>query len=142
MARDAVLTLLRNDATLTALGGTGFVVVPEYSGDQRPNDSGAYIVACWRATDFAAEIQDNGPDHFELWCHLPVAVSTDFNRLIALIDRCDAIFHAVEDGAPVVGGDGRQLELVGFEGRGIDVTDSGYQTICKSAAYYAISSKT
>jgi hypothetical protein len=141
MARAAVLALLRGDATLATLGGTGFVVVPEYEGDQRPNDAGAFIVVCWRTVDFAPEIQDNGPKYFDLWAHIPSVVSTDFNDLDKLLDRCDEIFHAVEDGAPVVGGDGQQLEQVGFAGRGIDIDDEGYQSICKSASYFALSSK-
>lgn len=144
MSRGAVLSLLRNDSQLAALGGTGFVVVPEYSTDQRPNDAGAYIVICWRTVDFAAEVQSNGAEHFELWAHIPMATpggSTDFGRIDALFDRCDDIFAAVEDGAPVDGGDGRALCYVGFEGRGIDITDEGPQTICKSAAYFALSSK-
>lgn len=139
--RAAVLSMLRDDDELRTVGGTGFVVVPEYEADQRPNDAGAFLVICWRTTDFAPEIQDNGPQHFELWAHIPLVVSTDFGRLDALLDRCDAIFKAVnEAGAPVDGGDGSKLEQVGFAGRGIDFTDEGYETICKSAAYFAVSS--
>lgn len=139
--RDAVLTLLRGDDQLTTLGGDQFVVVPEYESDQRPGD-GPYIVVCWRAVDFTRAIQDNGPKHFDLWFHIPVDVSTVFSRIDALIDRCDTIFRAIEDGDPLVGADGWQLEQVGFAGRGIDVTDEGYETICKSASYYALGSKT
>ncbi|OBJ08282.1 hypothetical protein [Mycobacterium sp. 1465703.0] len=145
MSRGAVMSLLRGDDQLKAAGalaGIDLVVVAEYDADQKPSD-GAFIVVCWRITDYATEIQDNGPAHFELWAHVPVAKSTDFGRIDAMLDRCDAIFKAVnEDGTPVDGGDGRQLEQVGFAGRGVDITDEGYQTICKSAAYFAIGSKT
>lgn len=142
MSRGAVFSLLRDDDQLAALGGAGFVVVAEYDADQRPTDAAGFIVVCWRTTDYAAEIQDNSAQHFELWAHWPLAKSTDFGRLDALLDRCDDIFKAVnEDGTPIDGGDGRQLEQVGFAGRGIDITDEGYQTICKSAAYFAIGSK-
>jgi hypothetical protein len=141
MSRAAVLSLLRTDTTLATLE-PGIVVNPEYSLDQRPSGTAPYITVCWRTTDFAAEIQDNGADHFELWVHLPIKLGTDFGRVIAIIDRCDDIFkQVVEDGSPVVGADGRQLDYIGFEGRGIDFTDEGPQTICKSASYYALSSK-
>lgn len=141
MSRGAVFSLLQDDEQLKALGGTGFTVLAEYDADQRPAGAKAFIVVCWRTVDYSAEIQDNGPKHFELWVHIPLVVSTDFGRLDTLLDRCDAIFKAVnEAGVPVDGGDGRHLEQVGFAGRGIDFTDEGYETICKSAAYFAVSS--
>lgn len=145
MARDAVLTLLSGDtqlATLAALVGTGFVVVPEFSADQRPNDAGPFMVICWRTTDFASEIQANGPQHFDLYVHIPVAVSTRFVLIDNMIDRCDDLFRGVEDGDPVVGDDGWQLEYVGFQGRSMDMKDEGYETICRSASYFALGSKT
>lgn len=141
MSRAAVLSLLRADGQLAALGGTGFSIVSEYASDQIPSQKGPYIVICWRTTDFTKEIQDNGPRHFELWVHIPVSVSTDFGRIDAILDRCDEIFRSVEEGDPVAAGDGWQLEQIGFEGRGIDITDDGYETICRSASYYAMSSK-
>lgn len=140
--RAAVLSLLRGDDELRALGGDGFVVVPEYEADQRPNDvPGAFLVICWRTTDFAVEIQDNGPQHFDVYAHIPKVVSTDFSDLDRLLDRCDEIFRAVNDGDPVAGGDGQQLELVGFQGRGIDIDDEAYESISKSASYFALGSK-
>jgi hypothetical protein len=139
MARAAVLELLRGDATLATLGGTGFVVEAEFSYDQRPNDLGAFIVICWRHTDFDEDIQANAERHFDLYVHIPVAVSTDFGRIDAILDRVDTLFAAVEDNDPVAGGDGQQLDYVGFEGRSMDMTDDGYQTICRQASYMALS---
>jgi hypothetical protein len=139
--RDAVFTLLSTDTQLQTLGGTGFVVVPNFAGDQRPNDAGAFIVITWGITDFKQAIQANGPHHFDVYANIPVALSTDFVRIDAILDRCDDIFGAVEDGDPVVGGDGYQLEYVGFQGRSLDMTDEGYQSICRSASYYALGSK-
>ncbi|WP_230870828.1 hypothetical protein [Mycobacterium canetti] len=141
MARDAVLTLLRNDALLAALGGTGFVVVPNFAADQRPNDAGTFIVIAWGVTDFDDSLQENTEHHFDLWIHIPVSVSTDFVRIDNINDRIDEIFVAVADNPPVVGGDGWQLNHVGFEGRGPDFTDAGYQTICRRASYMALSCK-
>lgn len=144
MSRAAVLHLLSNDATLatlggTAIGGTGFVVVAQYSYDQRPNDDGAFIVIVWRHTDFEDSIQANAERHFDLYVHIPKLKSTDFADIDAILDRCDKIFAAVEDTGPVVGGDGLQLDFVGFEGRGMDMTDDGYETICRQASYMALS---
>ncbi|MBI2702104.1 hypothetical protein [Mycobacterium sp. 23] len=141
MARDAVWTMLNTDAQLATLGGAGFKAIAQYSEDQRP-EAAAFIVICWRNTEFAEEIQANGPRHFDLYVHIPVKVSTDFVRIENIIDRCDELFKAVEDATdPVVGDDGWQLDYVGFEGRGLDFEDEGYQTICKSASYVALASK-
>jgi hypothetical protein len=139
MSRAAVLSLLRGDATLATLGGTGFVVEAQLSYDQRPNDAGAFIVIVWRHTDFEDDIQANAERHFDLYVHIPMLVSTDFGRIDAILDRCDALFAAVADGDPVAGGDGLQLDYVGFEGRGMDMTDEGYETICRQASYMALS---
>jgi hypothetical protein len=147
MPRATVLALLRNDTELAALE-PGLVIVPQYSFDQRPNGNdirppgnGPFIVICWRTTDFAVEIQSNGPKHFDLYVHMPVKTSTDYGRIDAMIDRCDEIFGAVEDNDPVLGSDHWQLEIVGFQGRGPDITDQGYETICREASYYALGSK-
>jgi hypothetical protein len=139
MARAAVLALLRGDATLATLGGAGFVVEAQYSADQRPNDRGAFIVIAWRHTDFDDSIQGNAEQHFDLYVHIPKLVSTDFGRIDAIIDRVDVIFSAVGDGDPVVGGDGRQLDYIGFEGRSMDLADDGYETIFRQASYLALS---
>lgn len=142
MARDAVLTLLREDATLAGLGGTGFVVVPNHEADQIPNTRGAFIVIVWGETEFAEEILDNGPSDFDLYVHIPVAVSTDYVRIDKLIDRCDEILRAVEEtNGGVTGGDDRCLTFVGLAGRGPDVTDTTYKTICRRASYMALSHK-
>jgi hypothetical protein len=141
VARAAVLDLLRGDTELATLGGTGFVVDAQFSYDQRPNDQGAFIVICWRHTDFDEDVQENAEQHFDLYVHIPMVVSTDFGRIDAILDRIDELFKAVEDGDPVVGGDGYQLVFVGFEGRSMDMTDDGYETICRQASYMALGSK-
>lgn len=141
MARDAVWTILNGDSDLAALGGAGFKVVEQYAVDQRP-EGAAFIVICWRQTDFNEDIQANAERHFDLYVHIPVKVSTRFGRIDDMIDRCDELFKAVEDATePVAGEDGWQLDFVGFEGRGLDFEDEGYQTICKSASYMALASK-
>ena len=145
MARAAVLDLLRNDTELAALGSPAgwpaLVIVPNFEADQRPSD-GAFIVVCWRHTDFEESIQENAERHLELYFHVPTALSTDYGRIDNMIDRVDAIFAAVEDSpAGVVGGDGYRLNYMGFEGRGPDVTDPKYMTICRQAAYMALSCK-
>lgn len=143
MARDAVWKLLNTAATLKQdhLGGAAFVAIPQYSGDQVP-DADVFIVICWRHTDFNEDIQANAERHFDLYAHVRVKKSTDFGRIDAIFDECDEIFRAVEDATdPVVGEDGWQLDYVGFEGRGLDFEDEGYQTICKPASYMALASK-
>jgi hypothetical protein len=87
MSRAAVLSLLRGDATLATLGGTGFVVEAQFSYDQRPNDAGAFIVIVWRHTDFEDDIQANAERHFDLYVHIPMLVSTDFGRIDAILRR-------------------------------------------------------
>lgn len=138
MARDAVLSLLKNDSELATLGGTGFKVVANYSQDQRPNDVGAFIEIRWGVDDFDRGLQ--GPRHFDVWVHIPVSVSTDFVRIDAMIDRIDDIFAAA-NATDTVGGDGVALNYVEPEGRSGDLDDEGYMTICRRASYRALSCK-
>lgn len=141
MARAAVLELLRADAQLAALGGTGFVVQAGFSYDQHPNPRGAFIVIMWRHTDFDEDIQANAEQHFDLYVHIVTSASTDYGRVDAIIDRVDEIFAAAADTAvPHVGGDGKRLDHIGFEGRSMDITDDKYKTICRYASYMALSS--
>lgn len=141
MCQDAVLALLRGDQRLKDLGGAGFVVEPEFSFEQRPNGSGAFIVICWRTTDFEPDIQANAAQYFDLYVHMPVKVSTRFAPINQIIDRCDELFRGVEDSDPVVGDDGWQLEYVGFQGRGFQMKDETYETICRPASYFALGSR-
>lgn len=145
MARDGVMSLLRDDTELAALGTSSgwpaLVIVPNFEADQRPSD-GAFIVVCWRHTDFDEDVQENAERHLELYFHIPIVKSTDFVRIDNMIDRVDAIFAAVENSpAGVVGADGWRLNYIGLEGRGPDLTDPDYQTICKQAAYMALACK-
>lgn len=141
MARAAVLELLRADAQLADLGGAGFVVQAGFSYDQHPNPRGAFIVIMWRHTDFDEDIQDNAGEHFDLYVHSVVSESTDFGRINDIIDRVDRILRAATDGGtPHIGGDGKQLDHIVFEGRSMDLTDDKYQTICRYASYMALSS--
>ncbi|OIN79345.1 hypothetical protein [Mycobacterium malmoense] len=151
MCQDSVLQLLRgdtelasiaNDATLAGFELTGFVVEPFTTYDQVPNLAGAFMTIVWRTTDFEVEIQENGLQWFDLYGHLPIVLGTDYKLINAMFDRVDDLFAAVENGDPVIGGDGWQLEQVGFAGRGPQITDDGYMTICRQASYYAIGSKT
>lgn len=141
MARAAVLELLRADPQLAQLGGPGFVVEAQFSYDQRPNDRGAFLVICWRHTDFDDDIQSMAEQHFDVYAHIPARGSTDFGRINALLDRVDQIFRdAMDSPTAIVGSDGLRLDHIGFEGRGMDQTDDGYQTICRPASYMALSS--
>lgn len=134
MARDAIYRVLKNDSQLAELGGDDFVVLPNFSGDQRPNNNGAFIVIRWGYDDFDRGLA--GPHHFDLWVHMPASVSTDYVRIDNMIDRCDEIFVAAND-TNIIGGDGRILNAVQREGRSRDLVDQGYETICRRASYAA-----
>lgn len=140
MARDAIYSLLKNDATLATLGGTGFTVEPNFTGDQRPNGSGAFMVIRWGPTDYDRAVQGNASHHFDLWVHFPAALSDDYVRIDDMIDRCDELFRAANDSQPT-GADGWILDEIDFEGRSGDFEDQGYQTICRRASYKALSHK-
>jgi len=137
----SVLQLLRTDTTLADLGGNGFVVKPFTSYDQIPNPNGLFITIVWGVMDFATEVQENGPQYFDLYAHIPISVSTRVQNLNDPLDRCDEIFTAVPDNPPVAGGDGWQLGFVGLRGRGPVFTDEGYMTMCRKASYMALGAK-
>jgi len=140
MARDVIYSLLKSDAELATLGGPGFVVVPNFTGDQRPNGAGAFLVIRWGVTGYAREVQDNGSHRFDLWVHYPVSLSTDYVRIDDMLDRCDELFRAANDSQPT-GADGWTVDEIDFEGRSGDFEDSGYQTICRRASYKVLSHK-
>jgi hypothetical protein len=139
MARAAIYDLLTNDPDLKTLDPSGPVVVKsQFSTDQIPNQTGAAIVIVWRTTDFDQSVQDNTAKHFDLYVHVPLALTTDIGRIDAIIDRCDAIFKPIADTDQPISGDGWVLDFVGFEGRAQDFKDPGYETICRRASYYAL----
>lgn len=140
MARDAIYSLLKNDAQLTMMGGTGWVVLPNFSGDQRPNDAGGFMVIRWGVTDFDPTVQANAAHHFDLWVHFPALLTTDFTRIDAIVDRVDEVFTAANE-TTTLGADGWSLVGVDQQGRSGDLIDGGYQTICRRASYKAFSFK-
>lgn len=141
MPRDAVWTLLNGDSQLATLGGEGFVAIPQYAEDQRP-EAAAFIEICWRHVDFNEDMQENTERHFDIYVNIPKKTSTDFVRIDKMLDRCDEIFAGVAEATdPVIGDDGWQLNFVVQEGRGLDIVDDEYRTICKQASYMALACK-
>ncbi|WP_048890657.1 hypothetical protein [Mycobacterium heckeshornense] len=142
MARDAIYSLLKNDTTLAELGGDGFTVLANFTGDQRPNDKGAFMVIRWGVTDYERAIQDNGPRHFDIWVHIPASVSTDYVRIDNIFDRVDELFGAANEASQeLAGADGRTVTVILPEGRSGDFEDEGYMTICRRASYQVLSYK-
>lgn len=140
MARDAIYSLLKNDTQLAALGGDGFTVVANFTADQRPNDTGAFLVLRWGTTDYASEVQTSGPWHFDVWVHIPSALSTDYVRIDNILDRVDALFEIANDAdSELAGADGRTVTVIVPEGRSGDLEDEGYMTICRRASYQVLS---
>ena len=135
--RAAVIDLLRNDAELNALGLDDDTIKPAASVDQRLSDSGPFIVIRWLTNDVEFQGAYVGPHHFDVYVHYPKDKSVSYDRIDSIIDRLDAIFEEAND-TDIVGGDGRQLNLVEKEGRGPDLEDPTYQTILRVASYKAL----
>lgn len=140
MARDAVWSLLNQDAQLNAMGLNAATILPNFTGDQRPTANGPFMSIRWGTTDYDGQVQRNTDKRFDLWVHFPNEITTDYVRVDRVIDRIDEIFEAAND-VEVVGGDGMVLTSIEPEGRSGDLEDSVYQTICRSASYKAHSYK-
>ena len=153
MARDAVWRLLVEDSELPALMGVTArtqntkiaaleqLIIPNFSADQRPgNGLSTFIVIRWGADDYDIAF-DSTFRRFDLYVHIPWDMSTDYNRIDRILNRCDDIFESANALQQSAAGDGAVLHMVEKEGRSGDYKDDGYETICRYASYKALSSR-
>lgn len=144
MSRAVIYDALTTDSRMVALGFhvntsanpevDNANVLVNYDGEQRPSDT-MFITIGWEEDDEVLRGDDNNTRkfwNFTLYFHMYDKFSTDYMRLIALINTVDEIF---EELIHVPGDDGYTLTLIETGSRSRDLKDESYETICKSANY-------
>lgn len=132
-----------NDEGLNALGIDGDTVFANYSLDEPPTDSSPFLILRWENEDAPVIVDPALPvvkntRLLTIWAHYPVAVSTDFNRIDAILDGVEDVLRPMEH---VEGEDGETLTCVRVFGRSPDFKDDGFQTISRNAIYQVLSRK-
>lgn len=139
MSRAVVLDAIIGDPVLSAIGFDEDSVVPNYDAEQRPNDE-MFIVLRWGTDEVMLSAEGSqvklGPRNVDAWVHMYREMSSDFNKIDAVIDRLDVVLSNIID---VPGSDGRTVSQIIAKGRSRDLKDDGYVTYCRSASYQVFS---
>jgi hypothetical protein len=149
MSRAAIFTAISQDLALNHLGiGVG-TVFANYSLDEKPTSTGPFVILRWQEEtgSFTSlgilslpRFEGAGPPRrLTIWVHYPIEVSADFDDIDIIFDRIDDALLNLEH---VDGGDGFTLTCVRATGRGADMKDEGFQTICRDAGYEVLSRRT
>ena len=140
MSRAAFYDSLVADPTL---GGDGLgedTICQNYSNDERPNNTGPFIILQWGIT--AAPIwqseAERGPEQLTVWVHWPKELTVDYTKLNKILDQIDDVARDLRD---VAGSDDYTLSFVTIGDRSGDLLDDGFNTITKNAAYQIYSRK-
>ena len=134
MSRAAFYDALVGDSTLNSYGVNSDTVFHSWSSEQRPSDTTPFVILRWEDEGkpiWQSEPQ-RGPRNLTLWVHCPLAITNDFNRLTAVLDRIDKVVTELRD---VAGNDGYTLSFVQLGGRSPDLVDDGFETITRNASY-------
>ena len=143
MSRAAVYDALAGNDALNELGITEDSVFANYSLDESPVTNGPFLILRWENEDRPVFSDPNqsvvkNTRNLTVWAHIPAVLSTDFNRL-------DAILNSVDDAlvpmVHVAGEDGEVVTSVRAFGRSSDFKDEGFKTISRNATYQILSRK-
>lgn len=149
MSRDAVYRAIVDDEELNELGINVSTVFPNYASDDRPSDSGLFLILRWESQPYLGAStlggfgsgtgMGRGARDLTIWAHLPKEESSDFTRLDAVLDRLDELFREMEH---VAGADGYTLTCIRPTGRSSDFRDNGFDTITRNAGYKVLARRT
>lgn len=128
MARATIFTALKTQPTLQAMN---VKVLPNYSSDTPPSSKYPFLVLRWEETAFRPGVR-RGPTILTVWAHQPRSHSTDYRILDAILAVVEnTLTHLVQE----EGNDGQTVTVVISTGRGGDLIDPGFDTICKNTAF-------
>lgn len=141
MAGAAIVETVLADSRLQALGIDEESFLVNYDGNSRPNDK-LFMVLAWMPEETALR----GDDIFTrqalnctIWVHIYHEESTDFQRIVDVLDILDDIILNM---IHVEGSDGYTVTCVDPAGRSRDMKDDSYETICRSISYKILSRET
>lgn len=136
MSRAAIYDTLINNEELNSIGIDSTSVFQNYTLEERPIDTGPFIILRWGEIDRPPFNGAKSPVRLTLWMHWPLEETNDFSRIDKAFDICDSILIDLNS---VAGVDGYTVTNVRSTGRSGDLKDDGFQTITKNAGYEVLS---
>jgi hypothetical protein len=139
-ARAAFYDVLVGDSYLNTLGVTEDSVFPNYSNEERPTNSGPFVILRWGTYAGPRWQSENAgrTEQVTVWVHWPQEFGNEFDKLIKIIDRMDDVLRDARD---VLGSNDYTMSFVTIGDRSPDLIDDGFNTITKNAAYQVYSAK-
>lgn len=135
----AIYESLVEDTGLNNLGIEEGRVFELQSVDERPFDSGYFLVINWQESTIYSQTytgMGNGvgkaPRVMTLWVHTPLDQTRDYRLIDRILNRIDAILLPVEH---KTGSDGMRVTCIAKQGRSGNLIDDGWKTITRNATY-------
>lgn len=129
MARAAILTLIGTDPEINTIG----ISVPEVwssNATDTPDASKPFLTI--NVADEPKVFGGQTVFEYEVWCHVPKALSRDYGKIDAALSRIVEIMLAATQ---VHGADGWTLSSASFSGTSGDLQDDGYNSLCRRSTY-------
>lgn len=128
---------LANDTVLQVeCGITSNRIMELQSIDERPFDSGHFIVVNWQESIQSLFGNSSGfinsPRNLTIWVHQPWDRGRDYRPIDKILNRIDALLLPLEQQS---GTDGIRLACINKQGRSANLTDEGWKTITRNATY-------
>jgi hypothetical protein len=132
MSRAAFFDALVADLDLNALGINEDSVFPNYSKEERPTDNGPFFILRWNGQEAPMWQNVKRPETLTFWVHYPAELTSDYGRLIKILDAVDDV---VKNWRDLAGDDNYTLSFVQIGNRSADFYDDGFNTISKNGTY-------
>lgn len=129
---------LTGDATLETQGITDGRVLELQSVDERPFDTGYFIIINWQeSSSFSSLISNQSampkmPRVMTIWVHSPLDSGRDYRQIDKILNRIDTLLLPIEQQK---GTDDIRVTCVTRQGRSGNLIDDGWKTITRNATY-------
>lgn len=135
----AIYESLVEDEELNELGITEGRILEMQSVDERPFDSGYFLIINWQESTVYSQTYTgmaNGipkaPRVMMVWVHTPMDKTRDYRLTDRILNRIDDILLPVEH---KTGSDGMRVTCIAKQGRSGNLIDDGWKTITRNATY-------
>lgn len=123
--------LLKADPDLIALGITSTRIKELQSCDQRPFESGYFVVINFEDFDITGGV-DRGPQDMTVHVHTPLERERNYRTILRIQERIRVILTGVEQ---YVGSDGVRITQIKRTGQSGNLMDDGWKTITRNTVY-------
>lgn len=130
----AIYESIVDDNELQNLGISEGKVFELQSVDERPVDSGYFVVINWQeSTVYSNNTGINkAPRFMMIWVHTPQDETRDYRLIDRILNRLDDILLPIEH---KTGSDGMRVTCITKQGRSGNLIDDGWKTIARNATY-------